>query len=89
MTVSAGVREFRQGLSDFIDQPEPVTVTRHGQTVGLFIPVRPDRSAAIAAYAEAAEKASALLAALGTTEDEVVAEFDELRKGAASAVNEQ
>jgi hypothetical protein len=51
--------------------------------------VRPDRSAAIAAYAEAAEKASALLTALGTTEDEVVAEFDELRKGAASAVNEQ
>jgi antitoxin (DNA-binding transcriptional repressor) of toxin-antitoxin stability system len=89
MAVSAGVREFRQGLSDFIDQSEPVTVTRHGQTVGLFIPVHPDRKAAVAAYAEAAKKASALLAELGMTEDEVVAEFDELRKGATPAVHEQ
>jgi antitoxin (DNA-binding transcriptional repressor) of toxin-antitoxin stability system len=88
MTVSAGVREFRQGLSDFIDQSEPVTVTRHGQTVGLFIPVHPDRKAAIAAYAEAAKKATALLAELGMTEEEVVAEFDELRRGAASAAQE-
>lgn len=85
MAVSAGVREFRQSLSEFIDQSEPVTVTRHGQTVGLFIPVHPDRAAALAAYAAAAKKASALLAELGATEDEVVAEFDELRKGTASA----
>ena len=89
MTVSAGVREFRQGLSDFIDQSEPVTVTRHGQTVGLFIPVHPDRMAAVAAYAEAAKKATALLAELGMTEDEVVAEFDELRKTAASAIHDR
>jgi antitoxin (DNA-binding transcriptional repressor) of toxin-antitoxin stability system len=89
MTVSAGVRQFRQSLSDFIDQSEPVTVTRHGQTVGLFIPVNPDRTAAIAAYAEAVKKASALLAELDTTEDEVVAEFGELRKGAAPAGDKQ
>lgn len=89
MTVSAGVREFRQGLSDFIDQSEPVTVTRHGQTVGLFIPVHPDRAAAVAAYAEAAKKANALLAQLGATEDEIVAEFDDLRKDATPAVLER
>ena len=89
MAVSAGVREFRQGLSDFIDQSEPVTVTRHGQTVGLFIPVHPDRKAAVAAYAEAAEKANALLIELGMTEDDVVAEFDRLRKGAAPAVHDR
>lgn len=89
MAVSAGVREFRQGLSDFIDQSEPVTVTRHGQTVGLFIPVHPDRKAAVVAYAEAAEKANALLIELGMTEDDVVAEFDKLRKGAAPAVHDR
>jgi len=80
MSVSVGVREFRQGLAVYIDQTEPVTVTRHGQTVGLFIPVRRDRKAEVAAYAEAARKANALLAELGMTEDEVVAEFDTLRK---------
>lgn len=80
MSMSVGVREFRQSLADYIDQAEPVTVTRHGQTVGLFIPVRQDRKAEIAAYAEAARKANALLVELGMTEDEVVAEFDALRK---------
>lgn len=80
VTTSVGVRQFRQGLSDFIDQPDPVTITRHGQTVGLFIPVRRDRSADVAAYAEAARKANALLTEWGASEDEVVAEFDELRR---------
>lgn len=80
MSVTVGVREFRQDLADYIDQAEPVTVTRHGHTVGLFIPVRRDRKADIAAYSEAAMKASALLEQLGVTEDEAVSEFDALRK---------
>ncbi len=80
MGTTVGVREFRQGLAEFIDQTEPVTITRHGQTVGLFIPVRRDREADIAAYAEAAKKANALLTEWGTTEDEVVAEFDALSR---------
>lgn len=80
MSMTVGVREFRQGLAEFIDQTEPVTITRHGQTVGLFIPVHRDRKADVAAYAEAARKANALLAEWGTTEDEVLAEFDALRR---------
>jgi antitoxin (DNA-binding transcriptional repressor) of toxin-antitoxin stability system len=80
MSTTVGVREFRQGLAEYIDQSEPVTITRHGQTVGLFIPVHRDRKADIAAYAEAARKANALLEEWGTTEDEVVAEFEVLRK---------
>jgi len=79
MSVSAGVRDFRQGLAGYIDQDEPVAVTRHGQTVGLFIPVRRDRTADVAAYAAAAKKARALLASLGLSEDEAVAEFRSLR----------
>lgn len=80
MSVTVGVREFRQCLADYIDQAEPVTVTRHGHTVGLFIPVHRDRKAEIAAYSEAARKASALLAQIGMSEDEVVAEFDAARR---------
>ncbi|MCI2266973.1 type II toxin-antitoxin system Phd/YefM family antitoxin [Sediminivirga luteola] len=80
MSRTVGVREFRQDLADYIDQSEPVTVTRHGHTVGLFIPVRPDRKAEVGAYAEAVKKANALLAELGVDEDEVVAEFDTARK---------
>ncbi|MDF1488997.1 type II toxin-antitoxin system Phd/YefM family antitoxin [Tessaracoccus caeni] len=80
MSTTVGVREFRQGLADYIDQTEPVTITRHGQTVGLFIPVHRDRKADVAAYAEAAKKAEALLSEWGMTEDEAVAEFDALRR---------
>ncbi len=80
MGITATVREFRQDLATYIDQPEPVTITRHGHTVGLFIPVGRDRKAEVAAYAEAAKKANALLTDLSLSEDEVVAEFDALRK---------
>ena len=79
MTASVGVREFRQGLAEFIDQHEPVTITRHGQTVGLFVPVPRDRRAELQAYAQAATKANQVLRDLGLTEDEVVSEFDSLR----------
>ena len=37
-TKSVGIREFRAGLAEFIDSKQPVAVTRHGQTVGFFIP---------------------------------------------------
>ena len=85
MGVTAAVRDFRKDLADYIDQPEPVTVTRYGQTVGLFIPVRPDKRAEIAAYAAAAQKAAALLEQLGMTEDEVVAEFELMRRAEREA----
>lgn len=80
MSTTVGVREFRRDLAEFIDQSDPVTITRHGQTVGLFIPVHRDRGADIAAYAEAAQKASALLTEWGLQEDEAVAEFDAMRR---------
>ena len=89
MSMTAAVREFRKDLAGYIDQTEPVTVTRYGQTVGLFIPVRRDRKAEITAYAEAAKKASALLAELGLTEDEAVAEFDSLRQAEPDAAGDR
>ena len=89
MGASVGVREFRRDLAHYIDQTEPVTVTRHGQAVGLFVPVRRDRQAEIAAFAEAASRARALLEELGTTEDEVVDEFDALRGSGREAARRQ
>lgn len=36
-----GIREFRARLADFLLKGDrPVTVTRHGATVGYFIPAR-------------------------------------------------
>ena len=50
MSVTVGVREFRRDLAEYIDGDEPVTVTRHGRRVGVFVPARDDRAEAIAAY---------------------------------------
>lgn len=34
VTTSVGIWGFRAGLASYIDDDEPVIVTRHGQTVG-------------------------------------------------------
>lgn len=88
MAVTVGVREFRQDLADYIDGDEPVTVTRHGRRVGVFIPTRGDRAEAIAAYRAATDKLHALMAEQGIDEDEVVAEFDTARKARRKAQRE-
>ena len=55
MTASkVAIREFRAGLADYVDADVPVAVTRHGQTVGYFIPTRSDRRADVAALKAAA-----------------------------------
>lgn len=81
MAVTVGVRDFRQNLTDYIDGDEPVTVTRHGRRVGVFIPIHGDRAEAIAAYQAATDKLHELMATQGVDEDEVVAEFDAARRG--------
>lgn len=75
-----GIREFRAGLADFVDSDEPVAVTRHGQTVGFFIPVKQDRVADAASLRAAGEKLDALLKLTEVEVDEVVDDFKRLRK---------
>lgn len=88
MALTVGVREFRQDLADFIDGHEPVTVTRHGRPVGVFIPARGDRAAAVATYQEATRKLHELLAERGIDEDAIVAEFDAERQARREAQRE-
>jgi antitoxin (DNA-binding transcriptional repressor) of toxin-antitoxin stability system len=75
-----GIREFRAGLADFVDADLPVAVTRHGQTVGYFIPVKQDRAADAAGLRAAGEKLDALLQLTEADVDEMVQEFKTLRK---------
>ncbi len=75
-----GIREFRAGLADFVDADAPIAVTRHGHTVGYFIPVKEDRAADAAALRIAGEKLDALLQLSETDVDEMVEDFKQLRK---------
>lgn len=74
-----GIREFRAGLAEYIDADAPIAVTRHGQTVGYFIPTRSDRTAEAAKLKAAGEKLEALLKFEESEVDEMVAEFRQRR----------
>jgi PHD/YefM family antitoxin component YafN of YafNO toxin-antitoxin module len=79
--VTVGIREFRENLAAYLlESNAPVAITRHGDTIGYFIPARRKRSEAErAALREAASRLDELLAAHGLTEDEIVEDFKRWR----------
>ena len=79
--VKVGIREFRERLAAYLlESDAPVAITRHGDTVGYFIPARRKRSdTERVALEQAAAQLDALLAAKGITEDALVAEFKSRR----------
>ncbi len=80
-TQRVGIREFRDNLATYLLESEaPVAITRHGDTVGFYIPARRKRTdAEKAAFAAAHEHLQKLLAEAGAEEDDIVADFQRLR----------
>ena len=77
-----GIREFRADLAEYIASSTPVAVTRHGQTVGYFIPTQGRVDADLAALKDASRILDQMLAAQGVNVDAVVADFKAVRKKA-------
>jgi PHD/YefM family antitoxin component YafN of YafNO toxin-antitoxin module len=79
--LKVGMREFRDKLATYLLESEtPVAITRHGDTVGYFIPARRRRSDADKeALKEAAARWQEVLEAEGISEDEAVADFKQWR----------
>lgn len=78
---TVGIREFREKLADYLESSAPVAITRHGETIGFYIPARRKRTEEEkAALEKAAEQLHQMLAARGATEDELVEEFKQLRR---------
>jgi hypothetical protein len=78
--IKVGVREFREQIARFLESDMPVAVTRRGETVGVYVPT-PRRSVRPAELADLKEAADRLAAALrDVDEEEVVAEFKQLRR---------
>jgi antitoxin (DNA-binding transcriptional repressor) of toxin-antitoxin stability system len=73
--VEVGVREFREKLSEYLLRSDkPVAVTRHGATVGYFIPTRAERGTErLRALREAGAAVDAMLAQAGAEEVDVEA----------------
>jgi PHD/YefM family antitoxin component YafN of YafNO toxin-antitoxin module len=80
-TVKVGIREFRDNLSSYLLQSEsPVAITRHGDTIGYYIPARRKRTEAEKqALREAAARVRAMMAERGITEDGIVEDFKKFR----------
>lgn len=80
-TTKVGIREFRENLSSYLESTNPVAITRHGSTIGIYVPTKPKASHAdLEALRVAGEKMQELIAAAGTTEDEIVGDFKRLRR---------
>ena len=75
-----GVREFRDALGTYLESDKPIAVTKHGRTVGFYIPVRRVASAEdLAAFREAGQTLHALMAEQGVSEEELVEDFKRMR----------
>lgn len=79
--VKIGIREFRDKLASYlVDSDTPLAITRHGDTVGYYIPARRKRSESErSALKEAAARMQAILAAEGIPEEEVAKDFKRWR----------
>ena len=80
MSIRIGIRELREQLATYLESSVPVEVTRHGETIGIYIPVpkQPGQSERMAML-EAGRRMQEELNRLGITEDELTAGFNDWR----------
>ena len=87
-----GMREFRANLARILESKTPVTVTRHGETLGVFVPVgahpkpatlprsRKPTKANVEAIRRAGAEMDAMISAMGTTAEDLIADFEKARR---------
>jgi PHD/YefM family antitoxin component YafN of YafNO toxin-antitoxin module len=82
--LKVGIREFRSQLPHYLlEVGQPLAITRHGETIGYYIPTR-DKAASdeLTALRLAAEKLDTLLQESGMDPDVIVEEFNTKRRAA-------
>ena len=81
-TLKVGIREFREKLATYLlETDETVAITRHGDTVGYYVPARRKRTETErAALKEAAARLQQEMAAAGVTEEEIIEDFKRWRR---------
>ncbi|MBM3737608.1 MAG: hypothetical protein FJW39_17650 [Acidobacteria bacterium] len=68
-TTKVGIREFRENFADYLESRTPVAITRHGSTIGIYVPTKPKPSQAdLEALRVAGERMQELIAAAGASE---------------------
>jgi antitoxin (DNA-binding transcriptional repressor) of toxin-antitoxin stability system len=79
---SVGIREFRTHLYKYTrENQEPIALTSHGETIGYYIPAQTQaQKKDLESLRQAVTKLSNMLAEKGLSEDDIVGDFQELRK---------
>jgi len=79
---SIGIREFRDNLATYLLESEgPLAITRHGDTIGYYLPTRRKRTEAQKkALEEAAARVHEDMIAAGVTEDEIIVDFQRWKR---------
>jgi antitoxin (DNA-binding transcriptional repressor) of toxin-antitoxin stability system len=80
-TEKIGMREFRENLAGYLESGKTLAITRHGETLGFFIPAQKrSRKAEIDAMRAAAKDLDAMIASWGASEEELMEEYKEIRR---------
>jgi hypothetical protein len=79
-TTKVGIREFRADMADYIASSTPVAITRHGHTIGFFIPTPAHVDADLSALRKAGQALDKLLAKEGVDIEGLMADFKAARK---------
>jgi len=75
------MREFRENLAGYLESGKPLAITRHGETLGFYIPAQKrSRKAEVAATRAAAKELDAMIASWGASEDELMEEYKEISR---------
>jgi hypothetical protein len=82
-TEKIGIREFRENLAGYLEGGKPLAITRHGETLGFFIPAqKKSRKAEVEAMRAAAKELDAMIAAWGSSEDDLMREYKQVQRTA-------
>src|SRR5260370_31484440 len=80
-TERIGMREFRENLAGYLESGKPLAITRHGETLGFYIPAQKrSRKAEVEAMRAAAKELDAMIAGWGASEDKLMQEYKEIRR---------
>ena len=79
-TEKIGIREFREHLAGHLEGGRALAITRHGETVGFYIPARKhSRKAEVDAMRAAAKELDAMIASWSVPEDDLIEDYKRIR----------
>ncbi|MGA8428181.1 MAG: prevent-host-death protein [Candidatus Sulfotelmatobacter sp.] len=82
-TLKIGIRKFREKLTGYLESSKPLAITRHGETLGFYIPAQKrSRTAELEAMRAAAKDLDQMIASWGASEDELMEEYKQIRRAA-------